>query len=63
MKSKVDINNEKLVEITKIITQNPDCSNEKYQKPFKAVSIICDFFIQCNNYYIEYENNNSLVSE
>ena len=60
---KFDINDSKLLEMTKLICQNPDCSSDKYQKPYKAVGTVCDFYIQCNNYHIEYNNNSSLVNE
>ena len=55
----------KLANITKEITTSNEfnAGDNKYNKPFKFCSTLCDFFNACKNYYKEYDNQKELIEE
>ena len=55
----------KLHNITREITNSSEfnAGDNKYNKPFKFCSTLCDFFNMCKNYYNEYDNQKELLDE
>ena len=55
----------KLSNITKEITNSPEfnAGDNKYNKPFKFCSTLCDFFNMCKNYYNQYDSQKELIEE
>ena len=55
----------KLQNITREITNSAEfnAGDNKYNKPFKFCSTLCDFFNMCKNYYNEYDNQKELIEE
>ena len=54
----------KLLNITKEITTNQEFiagGENKYNKPFKLCSILCEFFNMCKNYYNELEKQKEII--
>ena len=54
----------KLENVTKEITSNQDFiagGENKYNKPFKLCSTLCEFFNACKNYYIELDKQKDLM--
>ena len=56
-------NKDKLLNITKEITgsQEFNAGDNKYNKPFKFCTTLCDFFNMCKRYYNEVDNQNELI--
>ena len=56
---------DKLLNITREITNSAEfnAGDNKYNKPFKLCSTLCDFFNMCKNYYNEYDNQKELIDE
>ena len=56
----------KLMNITKEITSNADFiagGENKYNKPFKLCTILCEFFNMCKNYYIELDKQKEIIEK
>ena len=56
----------KLMNLTKEITTNADFiagGENKYNKPFKLCSILCDFFNTCKNYYNELDKQKEIIEK
>ena len=48
--------------ITKEIVNNSDYSSgDKYQKPYRIIGLLCDYFNAMNNYFIEYHKQKELI--
>ena len=53
-----------MLNITKEITTNQEFiagGENKYNKPFKLCSILCEFFNMCKNYYNELEKQKEII--
>ena len=56
----------KLLSATKEITSNQEFiagGENKYNKPYKLCSILCDFFNACKNYYNEFEKQKEIIEK
>ena len=55
----------KLLKITREITNSEEFNvgDNKYNKPFKFCSTLCDFFNMCKRYYNEYDNQKELIDD
>ena len=53
----------KLLKITREITNSEEfnAGDNKYNKPFRFCSTLCDFFNMCKRYYNEYDNQKELI--
>ena len=58
-------NKDKLLNVTREITNSQEfnAGDNKYNKPFKLCSTLCDFFNTCKNYYNEVDNQKQLIGE
>ena len=58
-------NKDKLLNITREITNSQEfnAGDNKYNKPFKFCSTLCDFFNMCKNYYNEIDNQKELLGQ
>ena len=55
----------KLLNITKDITNSAEfnAGDNKYNKPFKVCTTLCDFFNMCKNYYKELEKQKDIIEK
>ena len=58
-------NKDKLLSITREITNSAEfnAGDNKYNKPFKFCSTLCDFFNMCKKYYNEVDNQKELLGQ